>query len=377
MAEDDSQEKSQEPTAKRLEKARDEGQVPRSKELATSAILIGATAALYFFGSYLSVRINGIFIRGFTFGRESSFDTNYMFVALSSAVKEGLFSLIPIFIILLIIAFAAPLGLGGWLFSSKSLMPKGSRMNPLSGLKRMFSVKALVELVKSLGKVGLVVAIAIIVLYQRRNDIVHLSDLPFNVAIHDSIFILIISALLLSCSTLIIAAIDIPFQLWENNKNLKMSMQEVRDEMKDSEGRPEVKGRIRRLQRDLANNRMMQEVPTADVILTNPTHFSVALKYDPATMKTPLVVAKGGDFIALKIREIANAHSVEILQAPALTRAIFYTTEVDKEIPAGLYLAVAQVLAYIFQLRQYRRGKAKRPKAPKKYPIPKEYTFDK
>ncbi len=377
MAENnDSQEKSEEPTAKRLDKAREEGQVPRSRELTTSAVLLGATLSLYLLGDSFADKISGIFIVNFQFDRATAFDTDQLLVKLGLSIKESFLGLIPIFSVLMILAFISPIALGGWLLSVKSLAPKFSRINPLSGLKRMFSMKSIIELLKALGKVAVVMTVAILLLYFHHGEIVSLSNENITYGLAHAIQLIIFAALVLSASTLIIAIIDVPFQIWENKKQLKMSLQEVKDELKDSEGKPEVKNRIRQLQRDLANNRMLSQVPEADVIITNPTHFSVALKYDPETMKTPVIVAKGVDFMAMKIREIANAHDVELVPAPVLSRALYYTTEVDDEVPHGLFLAVAQVLAYIFQLRQYRRGRAKRPICPKHLPIPEEYIFN-
>jgi len=377
MADNDSnQEKTEQPTPKRLEKAREEGQVPRSRELTTTAILLGATVSLYMLGKPLALGFSGIFTDNLTIDRQAAFDPQIMIARLASSMADGLWLLIPFFVVLLIVSIAGPIALGGWLMSAKSLAPKFDRLNPLSGLKRMFSVKSLVELAKSIGKVLIVMLVAVMLLKNQQGQIVHLSDSSTRQALVDSISIVAFAAILLSAATIIIAAIDIPYQIWDTTRQLKMSRQEIKDEMKDSEGKPEVKGRIRQLQREMANSRMMAAVPQADVIITNPTHFSVALKYDPETMATPLVIAKGVDHMAMKIREIARAHNIELVESPVLARAIYYTTEVDGEIPSGLYLAVAQVLAYIFQLRQYRKGRGDRPKIPRRLPIPDNYIFD-
>ncbi|BFM06744.1 flagellar biosynthesis protein FlhB [Halioxenophilus aromaticivorans] len=377
MADDSNEEKTEEPTAKRLEKAREEGQVPRSKELTTTAVLLGATVSLYTLGGSLTKGFTGIFADSFTFDRQAAFDPNIMISRLTSSMFDGLWLLVPFFIVLLIVAIAGPIALGGWLMSAKSLAPKMDRLNPLSGLKRMFSMKSLVELVKAIAKVSVIMLVAVLLLKVQQGHIVHLSDSSTRQALVDAVTIIATAAIILSAATIVIALADVPFQIWDTTRQLKMSRQEIKDEMKDSEGKPEVKGRIRQLQREMANNRMMASVPEADVIITNPTHFSVALKYDPNTMATPQVLAKGIDHVAIKIREIANAHEIEIVESPVLARAIYYTTDVDGEIPSGLYLAVAQVLAYIFQLRQYRPGQgAQRPRLPKRLPIPDDYVFD-
>lgn len=376
MSDDSNQEKSEEPTAKRLEKAREEGQVPRSKELTTTAVLLGATISLYMMGGHLTQGLSAIFVESFTFDRQMAFDPSLMVNRLTVSLGEGLFLLIPLFIVLVLVAIAGPIALGGWLMSAKSLAPKFDRLNPIAGIKRMFSAKSLMELAKAIGKVSVIMVVAVLLLKNQQSNIVHLADLSIRQSLVEALSIMGMAAILLSASTIVIAAIDIPFQIWETTRKLKMSLQEIKDEMKDSEGKPEVKGRIRQLQREMANNRMMSAVPEADVIITNPTHFSVALKYDPATMSTPLVVAKGIDHVALKIREIANAHEIVIVESPVLARAIYYTAEVDAEIPSGLYLAVAQVLAYIFQLRHYRPGQSERPRMPKNLPIPDDFYFD-
>ena len=277
---------------------------------------------------------------------------------------------------LLVIALAGPVSLGGWLFSSEALQPKFSRMNPLSGLKRMFSVQALVELGKAVGKFLVVLTVAVAVLMANQDDLLSIGHEPLPQAIAHSAQIVGWCSLWMACSLILIAAIDVPFQLWDHKQKLMMTKQEVRDEFKDTEGKPEVKSRIRQLQYEMAQRRMLQEVPQADVVITNPTHFAVALKYDADKGGAPRLVAKGGDFLALKIREIAQEHRVELLESPALARAVFYSTELDQEIPAGLYLAVAQVLAYVYQLKQFRAGKGKRPGPLPDLPIPPDLQRD-
>jgi flagellar biosynthetic protein FlhB len=210
-------------------------------------------------------------------------------------------------------------------------------------------------------------------LYQ--TELLNLGRENLESSVAHSLQIAIFATLFISCSTILIAAVDIPFQLWEYNKNLKMSLQDIKDEMKESDGKPEVKGRIRQLQREMANRRMMANVPKADVIITNPTHFAVALKYDPDTMATPILLAKGVDATAMKIREIAKEYKIEQVRTPVLARAIYYTTDIDSEIPQGLYMAVAQVLAYVFQLRHYRKGQSERPDFPSNIRVPKDMIF--
>lgn len=376
MADDSSQEKTEEPTPKRLEKAREEGQVPRSRELTTSVLLLSGTICLFVMGGFITQRMQAIMSYNLDIDRRTLFDTNLMFRHLGESIYDGLWVLVPIFVVLAIASILGPTALGGWMFSAKSMAPKASRMNPGAGLKRMFGVKGLMELLKSVGKVAVILALTIVLLDVLHEDILRLAYQDVKVGLENSMYLSGYAAIALSASTIIIAIVDVPFQVWDNSQKLKMSLQEIKDEMKDSEGKPEVKGRIRQLQREMANNRMMSNVPEADVVITNPTHFACALKYDPQNMTTPILLAKGGDNIALKIREIAKANKVEIIESPQLSRAIFYTTEVDDEIPGGLYMAVAQILAYVFGLRSFRKGQGERPQYPKDVPIPTDMRFD-
>ena len=243
-------------------------------------------------------------------------------------------------------------------------------MDPIAGIKRMFSLHSLVELLKGMAKVSLVISVAFLLLSMFQSEIMGLARESLEVGLGHALDISLWIGIALAASTVLIALIDVPFQLWEHNKKLRMSRQDIKDELKDSEGKPEVKGRIRQLQMQMAQNRMMAAVPEADVVITNPTHFAVALKYQPETMAAPVMLAKGADHMALKIREIAKANKIEQIESPALARSIYHTTEIDQEVPAGLYVAVAQVLAYVFQLREYRKGRGDRPDSPRSPDIP-------
>jgi flagellar biosynthetic protein FlhB len=376
MADDDSaQEKTEDATHRKIEKAREEGQIPRSRDLTTSAVLISGVVGLMIFGGYGASRLLAILQFNFDLSREKIFDTQSMFAQLGSSFYDALFALVPLFAVLVVAAIVGPMALGGFLFSSKSIMPKLERMDPIAGLKRMFSMKSLVELVKSIGKVLVVVGVAFLTLKMFEPQILGLGQEGLENGISHALHISLWSVLLISCSTLIIAALDVPFQIWEYAKNLKMSRQDIKDEMKDSEGKPEVKSRIRQLQMEMANRRMMSNVPKADVIITNPTHFSVALRYDPETMATPILLAKGVDETAMKIREIAREYKIEQVRSAVLARAVYHTTEIDSPIPQGLYLAVAQVLAYVFQLRSFRKGRGDRPDFPTNVKVPKDMIF--
>lgn len=377
MAESESgADKSEEPTGKRLEESRKKGQIARSKELNTLAVTLTGTVALIIFGAYMGNVLMDIMRGNFSLPREVLMSERSMALYLLASGKEALLAVQPFLLALLIASVAGPIALGGWLFSAEALQPKASRMNPLAGLKRMFSVQALVELIKALAKFLVILALALVVLSVDQDDLLAIANEPIEPAILHSLKVVGWSAFWLSCGLILIAAVDVPFQLWSHKQKLMMTKQEVRDEYKDTEGKPEVKGRIRQLQREMAERRMMQAVPQADVVITNPTHFAVALKYDPEKGGAPMLLAKGGDFLALKIREIAQEHQVMVLESPALARAVYYSTELDQEIPAGLYLAVAQVLAYVYQLRQYKAGKGKRPGPLPDLPIPADLRRD-
>jgi flagellar biosynthesis protein FlhB len=371
MAESESgAEKSEEPTEKRLRESREKGQIARSKELNTLAVTLGGFGALLMFGGSMGNAMLDIMRGNFSLSRDVLMDERSMALWLAASGQIALESIFPFLLMLLVASIIGPISLGGWLFSAEAMAPKFSRMNPLAGLKRMFSVQALVELLKALAKFVVILLVGVAVLAAWRGDLLAIVHEPIESAILHAITVVGWSAFLMSCGLILIAAVDVPFQLWSNKQKLMMTKQEVRDEYKDTEGKPEVKGRIRQLQRQMAEGRMMQAVPQADVVITNPTHFAVALKYDPESGGAPVLLAKGGDFLALKIREIANEHQVMVLESPALARAVFYSTELDQEIPAGLYPAVAQVLAYVYQLRQYQAGKGKRPGPLPDLPIP-------
>lgn len=378
MAEETGQEKTEEPTEKRIKDAREKGDIPRSRELSSTVLLLAAAASAILFGGNVAATMIDIMQESFTLDRRDAFDPARMFTHLGEALYEGFFSLWGFYLLTLLAALLSPIALGGWNFSGQAIQPKGSRINPLSGIKRMFSLKALIELFKGLAKFLLVGAFAIMVLWLDRPDLFELAREAVEPAIAHSLEILGWSFLVMSLSLIIISLIDVPFQLYDYNKKLKMTMQEVKDEMKNTEGKPEVKGRIRQLQREISQRKMMSEVPEADVVITNPTHYAVALKYDQGGSGAPRVVAKGVDFVALKIREIAQEHDVPLLSAPPLARALYHATEIGDEIPAGLYQSVAQVLAYVFQLQRYRKRleEAPEPLRDEDIEIPEEYRKD-
>ncbi|MEN5301377.1 MULTISPECIES: flagellar biosynthesis protein FlhB [unclassified Pseudomonas] len=379
MAESESgQDKTEDPTDKRKRDAREKGEIARSKELNTVASTLAGAGALLAFGGNLAETLMALMRMNFSLTREVLVDERSMGMFLLASGKMAIWAVQPILMLLFVIAFVSPIALGGFIFSGSLLQPKFSRMNPLSGIKRMFSLNSLTELLKAMAKFMVILVVALVVLGNDRQALLAIANEPLEQAIIHSVQVVGWSALWMAAGLLLIAAADVPFQLWQTHKKLKMTKQEIKDEYKDSEGKPEVKQRIRQLQREVSQRRMMAAVPEADVIITNPTHYAVALQYDPEKGGVaPLLVAKGTDFIALKIREIGVEHKIQILESPALARAIYYSTEVEGEIPAGLYLAVAQVLAYVFQIRQYRSGKGKRPEPLKEdLPIPPDLRRD-
>ena len=374
---DSSAEKSQEPTQKRLDSAREDGNIARSKELNTTAILLGGTAAVIAFGGILASGLARIMEYNFTLDRAAFFDTAAMLEQLGDSVMTGFTSLLPVFAVLLLLAFLAPIALGGWNFSLKSIAPKASRMSPLAGIGRMFGPNAIIELFKAIAKVVVVASLALLVLYINTGAILSIQHESVLPAISESVGLIGWSVLWMSCAMILISMVDIPIQIFQHAQKLKMTMQQVKDEMKDTEGRPEVKQRIRQLQYQMSQNRMMGDVPEADVIITNPEHYAVALRYDQSKEDAPIMLAKGADFVAQKIREIAQEHDIPIVSSPALARAIFFNTKVGEEIPGGLYIAVAQVLAYLHQLKQFAKGRVKkRPILRSDVAIPDELRHD-
>lgn len=377
MAESESgQDKTEDPTDKRVKDSREKGDVARSKELNTVAIMLAGTGGVLMYGGALAQTLMELMRKNFTLSRDVIMDERYMPIFLLQSGKDAYMATQPILVVLLLAALLGPIALGGWLFAAGSMAPKFSRMNPAAGIKRMFSLNALTELLKALGKFLVILIVGVVVLYKDKNELLAIAKEPLDLAIAHSVQVVGWSSLWMAAGLLIIAAIDVPIQMYQSRQKLLMTKQEVRDEHKDAEGRPEVKGRIRQLQREASQRRMMANVPTADVIITNPTHYAVALKYDAEQGGAPVLLAKGSDFVALKIREIAVAHEIQLLESPALARSIFYSTEVDAQIPAGLYMAVAQVLAYVYQIRQYRTGRGKRPQPLKDLPIPPDLQRD-
>lgn len=356
MADDDGEERTEQATAKRRREARERGQVARSRELSTMAAMLAASGALLLLGPSAARSLMEVMSKGLARVGSQALDQTGVLLALRDAMVDALMILAPFFAVMLIAALAASVALGGWSFSASALGFQWSRLNPAQGFKRMFSLHGLFELLKALGKFALIAATAIVVLRNKTGALLDLGHEPLHLALGHAASLIVWAFLLITLPLVVLAGVDVPLQLWQYAKQLRMTRQEVRDEMKDTEGKPEIKGRIRRTQQEFARRRMMAEVPRADVIVTNPTHYAIALTYRPEKSRAPVLVAKGLDLLALQIRGVGSSHRVPMVEAPALARALYFSTPLNREIPVGLYLAVAQVLAYVYQLRRNGRG---------------------
>jgi len=351
MAEDSDLEKTEQATPKRIEKAREEGDVPRSKELAACVGLFAAGLYFLMLQASLGNALTNTLKQGLSFDRSIAFDANKLLLRIADIIVELVIAFLPYALLIVFVSLAAPIAVGGWNFTSKALMPKFSKLNPLKGLKNMVSKNALIELIKSIGKALLVGGVSYWVIADDIQPILDLNDMPIEHSIGEVNTLMINGFLIISSTLVFIALIDVPYQLHHYANKLKMTKEEVKKEAKESEGNPEIKSRIRQQQREMARNRMMASIPDADVVITNPTHYAVAIQYKDNNMQAPVVVAKGADAVALKIREIAQEHQVTTVESPKLARAIYAHTELEQEIPEALYNAVAQILAYVFQLR--------------------------
>ena len=367
MAEEQTgQERTEQPTERRLQEARKKGQVPRSKELNTMLSLLFASIALLLLGGGISQSIMRISADGFSVSRELAFDASQLPFQFMYMASQTLLALSPFMAVMLVAALAGPLLMGGWSFSLETISFKVEKLNPIKGLARIFSLKGLVELVKALAKFVLLLGAAILVFFAIDQQLLSLTSMSPKAAGIEAVTVLVQVLLILSATTILIVALDVPFELWNHQKQLRMTKQEIRDEMKETDGNPQVKQRIRTVQRQLAESRMMEDVKTADVVITNPTHYAVALQYLDRPGSAPRVVAKGKDLTALRIRSIATEHNIPLFEAPPLARALYRSTEIGHEIPHILYMAVARVLAYVFQLKNA---------APTDY-VPKPDDFD-
>jgi flagellar biosynthetic protein FlhB len=372
LAEESDLEKTEPASPRKLEQAREKGDVPRSRELATCTLLLGASAALWFTGGQMINELNGVLASGLSFDREMAFDMELLLAHAAASIIRLLIAFAPAALTLIVIALASPMLIGGWLFSAEALQPNFGRMNPIKGLGNMFSTRSAVELGKAIGKTVLVGWIAWMVIMYEIDAVLALSVTPLKSGMEHLGHLLLVSFVFIVSGLIIIAAVDAPYQMWSHAKKLMMSRQDVRQESKESDGNPEIKAKIRQQQREMARRRMMSEVPTADVVVTNPTHYAVALKYSEKGNRAPIVVAKGADEVAAKIRELAMENNVVMMEAPPLARALFRHAELGDEIPETLYIAVAEVLAYVFQLRAFSKNGGSCPQKPGDIDVPPE-----
>ena len=370
MAEESDLERTEPASPRRLEKAREEGNLPQSRELMAFLVLLAGMGCLWAMGGWLATRVTSMLRSGLTLTRESAFDTALLFDRLMQQGGEAMITLAPLFLLTVVGAIVAPIMIGGFNFTGKPLQPNFEKMDPLKGIKRIVSVQGLAELVKAVLK-SLVVGLVIWwVLRHEQDRLFALIAMPVEAGVPEMMHELLAASLMIIGGMALIAAIDVPFQLWQYYKKLRMTKEELKQEGKEQEGSPEVKGRIRHQQREAARRRMMQDVPKADVVVTNPTHFAVALKYDSSRMAAPQVVAKGMNLIAANIRELAEQNNVPVLEAPPLARALYKHAEIGEQVPATLYTAVAEVMAYVYQLAQYLSGNMTAPDVPKGIAVP-------
>ena len=369
MAEDSDLEKTEAATGKRIERAREDGKVVQSKELAVFIQLMAAIGGLMLMGDYIMEKLITVTRNGLTLDRASAFDSTMMMSRFMRDTTDALIAFLPLMLIFIIAAFAAPLLLGGWNFTWKPLTPDLAKFNPISGLKRMVSVNSLVELLKASVKSAIIGGIGVAVIWRYKDELFSLAGESLGVGMTHMSDLLFTTALFMVASLILIVLADVPFQLWHYAKELRMTKEEVKQEAKESEGDPQIKARIRAAQRDAARKRMMSAVPKADVIVTNPTRYAVALKYEEGQMAAPQIVAKGMGILAERILEIGEEHAVPVLQAPPLARALYRNAEVGDSIPERLYTAVAEVLAYVYQLRNPEYS-ARRPNKPRDLPVP-------
>ena len=374
MAEESQDDKTEEPTARRLEKAKEDGQVLRSQDMTIAAVTVTVIAAMYLGGFWMGPRFVDTFTEALTIPSNYAFEANLALNRLSILALDSFVTVIPVFVLAIVAAIGSATALGGFVFSAKAFAPKASKLNPIKGMSRIFGLKALVELTKALLKFSLVAGIGGSYLYFNFDTIMSVGDMPIDRAIAQSVETVLLGALVATVALVLIALIDVPYQRYEFIKKLKMTKQEIKDEMKDIEGQPEVRQRIRAKQREMAQQRQLDDVPSADVVVTNPQHFAVALVYEMDKEEAPRVVAKGKNFMAKKIRERAGENSVEIFEAPLLARALYFTSDVGMYIPHGLFHAVAQVIAYVYSLNSVAPDGQKMTKPKPK--VPEELIFD-
>lgn len=370
MADDSDLERTEPASQRRLEQAREEGHVPQSRELSAFLVLIAGAGCVWVMGGWLANQVGALMRQGLRLDHRAAFDKNAMAGVLVELGSGALLTLAPLFVVLILAAVAGPIVLGGRVFSAKAFAADLSRIDPIKGFGRIFSIQGLAELLKALAKAALICGIALWVMWREHQALFNLLSQPLHAGLASFFGVVMLSTVLIVAGMAVVAAADVPFQLWQYHSRLRMTKEEVRQEAKELEGDPQVKARIRSQQREMARRRMMAEVPKADVVVTNPTHFAVALKYEAARMSAPRVVAKGRGLLAQRIREIAAESGVPTLEAPPLARALYRHADLGEQVPAALYTAVAEVMAYVYQLHAYLHQGAPGPSVPGEIAVP-------
>jgi len=371
LAEESDLEKTESASPRKIEKAREAGDIPRSRELATFSILAAATAGFWLVGQTLYTHLRQQMQESLNFKTVPELDPEQVIINYAKMMLDLVVTFAPFIGIIMLTALITPLLIGGWSFTAGNLAPKFSKLNPISGLAKIISINSLVELIKAIAKVIFICFAAWYLIESHLLEVMSLMSMPIEIGGAHQMELILLSLSVLVGTLAVITMIDVPYQLWSYNKKLKMTKQEVKDEAKESEGNPEIKAKIRQQQREMARRRMMSKVPTADVVITNPTHYAVALQYPENSNRAPIVVAKGVDDVAMVIRELATEHQVMIVEAPPLARALYTITDLDEEIPPTLYNAVAQILAYVFQLRMSKDSGDSEPDFPELLELPK------
>lgn len=369
MAEDSDLERTEPASGKRLEQARAQGNIPRSRELSTFAVTMTGVAMLMSVGGKMSNQIMEITRKMLTFDQATAHSSDMVLIRFRDAIFGALWSVTPILAALFVVALVSPLLVGGWNLTSQALEPNLAKLNPLPGIKRIFSLTALTEGGKAMLKSFMIGGVATIVIWKERQEIIGIGQMPLESGLMKLIDLTLHTMLIVVSGMILLVAIDVPYQLWSYHKKLRMTKEELKQEYKEQEGSPEVKGKIRSMQREAARRRMMQEVPNANVIVTNPTHYAVALLYKDG-MRAPKVVAKGALILAERIIDTGREHKVAIMRVPSFARALYFHAELDQEIPGRLYAAAAQVLAYVYQLKLYETNGGLAPAYPDKIEVP-------
>lgn len=374
MADEQDQEKTERPTPKRLEEARKKGQVPRSPELNAAVVTLAVAGVLYALGASVGGEMATLMRDGLSISRAEIVDDGRITAIFGTLMLHAVWICIPLFGVAFVAALFAPLAIGGWNFSTEALAMQFSRINPVAGVGRMFSLRSVAELLKSLAKFAICGSITMVVLWQQSEQFLSLAMQPPAPAIGHALVLSGQALLAVASGLALIAAIDVPYQLWQHQHELRMTKEEVHREFAESEGSPELRGRIRARQQEMARGRMMQDVPTASVVVTNPEHYAVALRYVDGRSRAPIVVAKGVDAVAARIRELAREHNVPIFEAPPLARTLYRNVDLGVEIPAELYVAVAQVLTYVLQLQRTAQQGVGAPERPQIDPDIESYS---